>query len=223
LAARRVAEGFSDREAVMRNVTLVQHPLLEHSLTLLRNRETNTVEFRRHASIVSKILLFEATRNVRVVDEPIDTPLAHMIGKRVADEIVVVPVLRAGLAMLFAIQDFLPAVSVGFMGLERDERTAQARGYYQKLPQIFASHQVIVLDPMLATGGSLAETVSALTEKGAGRIMLACIVAAPEGIERIRTSYPDVSIITAAIDDHLNGQKFIVPGLGDFGDRYFGT
>ncbi|RMF85626.1 MAG: uracil phosphoribosyltransferase [Nitrospinota bacterium] len=212
----------SMREA-MEKITLVSHPLLEHSLTILRNKETGTVEFRRHASIISKILLVEATRQLEVVEERIETPLAAMAGRRLADEIVVVPVLRAGLAMLFAIQDFLPAASVGFIGLERDEQTAQAHEYYQKLPRLFTSHKVMVLDPMLATGGSLLETVAALQEKGASQITLVCIVAAPEGIARIQQHYPTVAIVTAAIDDHLDARKFIVPGLGDFGDRYFGT
>ncbi len=207
----------------MELITLVSHPLVDHSLTILRNKKTSTVAFRQHASVVSKILLFEATKGLNLIDEPIETPLAPMVGKKIADEIVIVPVLRAGLAMLFAIQDFLPAASVGFIGLERDEQTAQAHEYYQKLPQIFASHKVIVLDPMLATGGSLDETVATLKEKGARRITLVCIVAAPEGIQRIQTRYPDVTIITAAIDDRLDTRKFIVPGLGDFGDRYFGT
>ncbi|HWP48802.1 MAG TPA: uracil phosphoribosyltransferase [Candidatus Limnocylindrales bacterium] len=207
----------------MEKLTKVSHPLVEHSLTILRNKHTTTTEFRRHASIISKILLVEATKQLKVIPEPIETPLAPMEGKKLQEEVVVVPVLRAGLAMLFAIQDFLPAMLVGFMGLERDEKTAQAREYYQKLPKLFASHQVIVLDPMLATGGSLDETVAVLKEKGARQITLVCIVAAREGIDRIQKHYPDVSIVTAAIDDHLNAQKFIVPGLGDFGDRYFGT
>jgi uracil phosphoribosyltransferase len=207
----------------MKNVTVVSHPLIDHSLTVLRNNKTPTAEFRRHANIVSKVLLVEATQHLEVADEPIETPLAPMTGKRLKEEIVVVPVLRAGLAMLFALQDFLPAVSVGFIGLERDERTAQAHEYYQKLPKIFASSLLLVLDPMLATGGSFDDTVVALKNKGARQLTLVCIVAAPEGIERIEQNHPDVNIITAAIDSHLNDRKFIVPGLGDFGDRYFGT
>ncbi len=207
----------------MKNITVVSHPLIDHSLTVLRNKNTTTVEFRRQASIVSKILLVEATRQLQVSDERIETPLAPMTGKRLKDEIVVVPVLRAGLAMLFALQDFLPSVAVGFIGLERDEQTAQAHEYYRKLPEIFASSKLLVLDPMLATGGSFDDTVVALKNKGARQLTLVCIVAAPEGIERIEKNHPDVQIITAAIDSHLNDRKFIVPGLGDFGDRYFGT
>ena len=207
----------------MKNVPLQEHPLIDHSLTILRNKKTPTEEFRRHAGIVSKILLLEAMRNLHVKNFKIETPLAPIVGKKLKDEVVVVPVLRAGLAMLFAIQDFLPDVSVGFIGLERDERTAQAREYYRKLPQIFSSHVVLVIDPMLATGGSFDDSLTALKTKGAKRLMVVCIVAAPEGIARLQKNHPDVPIITAAVDKRLNDRFFIVPGLGDFGDRYFGT
>lgn len=207
----------------MEKIILVHHPLIDHSLTVLRDKNTETEEFRRHAGIVSKILLFEATKDLRMVKKKIETPLAPMVGKKLDDDVVVVPILRAGLAMLFAIQDFLPAVVVGFIGLERDEKTAIAREYYQKLPKIFSTHTVIILDPMLATGGSFDDTVNALKRKGAKRLVLVCIVAAPEGIKRVIQNHPDVVIYTAAIDQSLNAQKYIVPGLGDFGDRYFGT
>lgn len=207
----------------MKPITVISHPLIGHSLTILRNKDTSTEEFRRHAGIVSKILLLEAMKNLRVSPLKIETPLAPMVGKKLKDEVIVVPVLRAGLAMLFAIQDFLPDVSVGFIGLERDERTAQAREYYQKLPKIFASHLVFVIDPMLATGGSFDDTLTALKAKGAKRLMVVCILAAPEGIARLQKKHRDVPIVTAAVDKHLNDRFFIVPGLGDFGDRYFGT
>lgn len=207
----------------MKNITVVYHPLIDHSLTVIRRKETSTEEFRRHAGIISKILLVEVMKGFGTTKVPIETPLAAMTGKRLKDEVVVVPVLRAGLAMLFAIQDFLPAVAVGFVGLERDEQTAQAREYYRKLPRILASHRVIVIDPMLATGGSFDDTVTLLKEKGARNITIVSIVSAPEGIKRVQKHHPEVTIFTAAIDDYLNDKKFIVPGLGDFGDRYFGT
>ena len=207
----------------MKNVIEVRHPLIDHSLTVIRRKETTTEEFRRHAGIVSKILLVEVMKGLGTANVRIETPLSPMTGRKLKDEVVVVPVLRAGLAMLFAIQDFLPAVSVGFVGLERDEQTAQAREYYRKLPKILASHQVLVIDPMLATGGSFDDTVTLLKEKGAKRITIVSIVSAPEGIKRVQRNHPEVKIFTAAIDDHLNDRKFIVPGLGDFGDRYFGT
>ncbi|MBI3385928.1 uracil phosphoribosyltransferase [Candidatus Gottesmanbacteria bacterium] len=204
-------------------VTVVSHPLLVHSLTILRKKETTTEEFRRHAAVVSKILVLEATKALKLEDEHIDTPLAPFAGKKLADDVIVVPVLRAGLAMLFAIQDFLPSVAVGFVGLERDEKTAIAREYYQKLPKIFASYKVLVIDPMLATGGSFDDTLAILKSKGAKHITVVCVVAAPEGIARVRRKHPDVPIITAAVDTKLNDKAYIVPGLGDFGDRYFGT
>lgn len=207
----------------MKPITVVSHPLIDHSLTVIRRKETTTEEFRRHAGIVSKILLVEVMKGLGTANIRIDTPLAPMTGKKLKDDVIVVPVLRAGLAMLFAIQDFLPSVAVGFIGLERDEKTAQAREYYQKLPKIFASHKVLVIDPMLATGGSFDDTVTLLKAKGAKHITIVSIVSAPEGIKRMQKRHPDVTIVTAAVDTHLNPRKFIVPGLGDFGDRYFGT
>lgn len=207
----------------MNNFIIVEHPLIEHSLSILRNKNTNTEEFRRHAGIVSKILLVEATNKLATTHINIETPLMMTKGKKLKDNIIVVPVLRAGLAMLFALQDFLPAAAVGFIGLERNEKTAIAHEYYRKLPKIFSSHKVIVIDPMLATGGSFEDTIYALKKKGAKNIICVCIVSAPEGIERINKAYPEVQIITASIDKGLNAKKFILPGLGDFGDRYFGT
>ena len=207
----------------MKKIIIVSHPLIKHSLTIIRKKDTSTEEFRRHAGIVSKILLVEVMKGFETTHVRIKTPLASMTGMKLKDEVVVVPVLRAGLAMLFAIQDFLPSVTVGFIGLERDEQTAQAREYYRKLPKLLATHRVLVIDPMLATGGSFDDTVTALKEKGAKNITIVSIVSAPEGINRVQKRHPNVMIFTAAIDDHLNERKFIVPGLGDFGDRYFGT
>lgn len=207
----------------MKNVSLFKHPLIDHSLTVLRDKTTETEEFRRHAAIVSKILLVEVTKNLKTSNRQVMTPLASHKGKKLVDDIVVVPVLRAGLAMLFALQDFLPAATVGFIGLERDEETAVAHEYYRKLPRLLATSKVIVLDPMLATGGSFCDTIEALEKKGATDISLVAIVSAPEGISRINNYYPNIHITTCAIDKKLNDKKFIVPGLGDFGDRYFGT
>ncbi len=207
----------------MEGFTKVCHPLVDHSLTVLRDRKTSIVEFRRHTAVLSKILLLEATKGLKVVKKPIETPLSRAEGKELMDKVVVVPVLRAGLAMLFAVQDLVEEAAVGFVGIQRDEETAEAKEYYRKLPPISGSDKVIVLDPMLATGGSLEGTLTALKEEGAQDITLVCIVAAPEGIERIRKNHPEVSLVTAAIDEKLDARKFIVPGLGDFGDRYFGT
>lgn len=207
----------------MKNVTVVEHPLISHSLTIIRDKNTGTEEFRRHADVVSKILLVEATKHILVKEKRVETPLAPFSGKELKDDVIVVPVLRAGLAMLIALRDFLPAVSVGFIGLERDEKTAIARAYYEKIPKIFSTHIVLVIDPMLATGGSMDDTLVAVKQKGAKRIVAVSIVSAPEGIKRVTKNHPDVPIITAAVDSRLNDRAYIVPGLGDFGDRYFGT
>lgn len=207
----------------MKNVSVISHPLIDHSLTILRDRDTKTEEFRRHADVVSKLILIEATKQLKLMNKKVETPLAPFVGKELQDDVIVVPVLRAGLAMLIALRDFLPAVSVGFIGLERDEKTAIAREYYKKIPQIFSTHIVLVIDPMLATGGSMDDTVTAVKAKGAKRVIAVSIVSAPEGITRFSKSHPDVPIVTAAIDTHLNDKAYIVPGLGDFGDRYFGT
>lgn len=207
----------------MKHIHLVKHPLIDHSLTILRDKNTKTEEFRKHAAIVSKIILLDSLKHLRVTEKKIVTPLAPLKGKQLKDDVVVIPVLRAGLAMLFAVQDFLPAISVGFIGLERDETTAIAREYYRKIPKLVTQNKVIILDPMLATGGSFDDTVRALKGMGARKLTCVCIVAAPEGITRIQKNHPDVDIYTTAIDKTLNDRKYIVPGLGDFGDRYFGT
>lgn len=207
----------------MKNITIVSHPLVEHSLTILRDKNTRTDEFRRHADVVSTILVIEATKQMQLTKKDIETPLSPFAGKDLADDVIIVPVLRAGLAMLFAMRDMLPKASVGFIGLERDEKTAIAREYYKKIPKILASNIVFVVDPMLATGGSMDDTLKAVKERGATRLVAVSIVSAPEGIERVTKNHPDVPIVTAALDDKLNDKAYIVPGLGDFGDRYFGT
>ncbi len=207
----------------MNNIHLVDHPLLKHSLSILRNRNTTTEVFRHHASIVSQMMITEATKNIPVSEISLMTPLTQTMGNEISNSIVFVPVLRAGISMLFPARDFLPWAAVGFIGLERDEKTAIAHEYYQKFPTDLANKQVLVLDPMLATGGSLGDTVAALIEKGARSISAVCIVAAPEGIDYLNEKYPQVEIFVGAIDSHLDEQKYIVPGLGDFGDRYFGT
>jgi len=205
------------------NVHVVRHPLLEHSLTLLRDATSDTAVFRRHAGIAASFLLIEATRQLHLRAEPVKTPLAETTGGRLKERLVIVPVLRAGLALLPAAQTLLPDVPVGFLGLERDEETAVAREYYRKLPDGLADYKALILDPMLATGGSLEGTIQAVMKRGCKQIVLVCVVAAPEGIDRVMQAYPDAQLYTSAIDHHLDARKFIVPGLGDFGDRYFGT
>jgi uracil phosphoribosyltransferase len=204
-------------------VTVVRHPLVENSLVALRDSATGTDAFRRHARLVTLMLAFNVLEDLPLRDVTVQTPLEEVCGHVIARSVIFVPVLRAGLAMLDAMSDFVPGSKVGFVGLERDEETAIARSYYQKLPGQLADAESIILDPMLATGGSALATADLLKRNRAGSIRLACIVAAPEGISLLRSRHPDVHIYTAALDRTLNDRKFILPGLGDFGDRYFGT
>ena len=204
-------------------MTVVKHPLIENSLTILRDKNTRLEVFREHSAVISKILFLEATKTLNLKPKEIETPLVSFTGSEVSGRIVVVPILRAGLAMLFAVQEILPTVAVGLIGLERDEETARAREYYRKFPKILPDDKIFIIDPMLATGGSIDDTLQALKEKGIKADFVISIVSAPEGIARIVKKYPDVSIFTAVIDKELNAKKYIVPGLGDYGDRYFGT
>ena len=205
------------------NLKHIHHPILEHYVSLIRKRDTGTGDFRRYAEVISQIMVLEATRDAGTEEQLIDTPVGPTTGHLVKDTIVFVPVLRAGLAMLDPALHILPNSSVGFIGLERDEKTAVAREYYKKFPLKLDGQRILILDPMLATGGSLIDTIERLHEKSARNISAVCIVAAPEGIAAVHARFPEVIIFTAAVDQGLNDQKFIVPGLGDFGDRYFGT
>ncbi len=204
-------------------VTVVHHPLVENSLVALRDVATGTDAFRRHARLLTLILAFHVLEDLPTKEVEVQTPLEMTTGEIIGRNVIFVPVLRAGLAMLDAMSDFVPGSKVGFVGLERDEKTAIAHSYYQKLPAQLAEAETIILDPMLATGGSACATADLLKENQASSLRLACVVAAPEGIELMRQCHPDVAIYTAVIDDSLNERKFIMPGLGDFGDRYFGT
>ncbi len=207
----------------MENAIVVDHPLLKHSLTILRDKNTGTEEFHRHSAIVSQIIILNAIKSIESEKIETETPLVKTTGYKMHESIIFVPVLRAGLALLEAAKNFLPFSSVGFIGLERDEETAKAREYYKKFPKDIADKIVIVLDPMLATGGSMLDTVKAVKQTGAKDIRAVCVVAAPEGISKLQVNFPDVKIFTGAVDSHLNDANYIVPGLGDFGDRYFGT
>ncbi len=208
---------------VRQDVMVVTHPLVENSLVALRDVTTGTESFRRHARSLSQILAFYVLEDLPMRRVTVRTPLEDTPGRVLARSVIFVPVLRAGLAMLEAMSDFVPGSKVGFVGLERDERTAVARSYYQKLPDQLAGAEAIILDPMLATGGSALATIELLKQNRATSIRLACVLAAPEGIATVCERHPDVRIFTAVIDRGLNERKFILPGLGDFGDRYFGT
>jgi len=204
-------------------VTVVDHPLVNDAMASLRDVTTDTDRFRRNARLVTLFLSFEVLADLPTREVTVHTPLEETIARRVDRRVIFVPVLRAGLGMLDAISDLVPGSRVGFVGLERDEQTAIARSYYRKLPERLAESEVIILDPMLATGGSAMATIDLLKEQRAREIRLACIVAAPEGIRMVNQRHPDVRIVTAVVDRLLNERKYILPGLGDFGDRYFGT
>ena len=204
-------------------VHLVTHPLVQDALVTLRDVRTPAEEFRRTARRISVLLATEALRDVPTREVTVQTPLEEAPGRQVAGDVVVVPVLRAGLGMLDAVLELVPTARVGHLGLQRDETTAVASQYYAKLPSGLASSFVLMIDPMLATGGSAVSGLDRLVEAGARSIRIACIVAAPEGIAVVEAKYPDVDIYAPVVDRALNEHKFILPGLGDFGDRLYGT
>jgi uracil phosphoribosyltransferase len=203
-------------------IEVVQHPLVKHILTRLRDASTEPAQFRALARQLTLLLAVEATRDLPVREHTVQTPLETTQGHSLAQPIVAVPILRAGLGMLEAITELFTEVRVGYIGLERDEATAVARAYYCKLPPIGAS-RVLLLDPMLATGGSAAQAIEVLLKAGAQDIVHICVVAAPEGVRLLNERFPQVRIVAASIDRGLNDRKFILPGLGDFGDRLYGT
>ncbi len=204
-------------------VHLVQHPIAQDALSSLRDRATPASEFRRLAHRLSLLLAIEATRKLPMTLARLETPLEPAEGEVLSANVVVVPVLRAGLGMVEAVLTLLPHARVGHIGLQRDEHTAVASRYYLRLPADVSHATALVVDPMLATGGSALAAISLLEEAGARDIRLVCIVAAPEGIAAVEAAHPSVPIFTPAIDRQLNAQKFILPGLGDFGDRLYGT
>lgn len=204
-------------------VHLVDHPLVHDTLAELRHRDTDPEAFRRLARRISALLAVEALRDLQTRPVTVPTPVADSTGRRVSTAVVVVPVLRAGLGMLDAVLELIPAARVGHIGLQRDEVTALPSQYYSKLPFDLDRSLVLVVDPMLATGGSAVAALQLLRDAGGRDLRLLCIVAAPEGIRAVEQSFPDVRIFTPAIDLGLNERKYIVPGLGDFGDRLYGT
>jgi len=206
----------------VRGVTVISHPLVQHNLTRLRDRRTGAQEFRRVLSEVAALMLYEATRSFAVTPVSVRTPLAAAGGFRLQREVVLVPVLRAGLGMLDSILQLIPHARVGFIGLKREETTLRATSYHKSLPPDLSPFEVILIDPMLATGGSAVAAMDFLRELGAKRVRLVNLVAAPEGVRRVRAHYPELPIFTAAVDRKLNERGYILPGLGDAGDRLFG-
>jgi uracil phosphoribosyltransferase len=207
----------------VKGVTIIEHPLVQHNLTRLRDKRTGPQEFRRVLSEVAALMLYEATRSFTLESVEVKTPLAQTQGKKLRREVVLVPVLRAGLGMLDSILQLIPHARVGFIGLKREETTLHAMFYHKSLPPDLGRFEVILIDPMLATGGSALAAMDLMTELGAQHVRLVNLVAAPEGIRRLRTRYPRLPIFTAAVDKQLNSKGYIVPGLGDAGDRLFGV
>lgn len=203
-------------------LTIVDHPLAEHLLTSIRDRSTPPPVFRTLAKRLALALVLEAIRGLPTREAGVETPMETARGRVVDGELVAVPILRAGLGMLEAVTELFPEVSVGYVGLERDEASLRPQSYYEKLPPVEGRH-VLVLDPMLATGGSGAAACAAIKRGRPGDVRFVCVVAAPEGLARMESEHPDVPIFAAALDRQLDGHGYILPGLGDFGDRLFGT
>ena len=207
----------------MSNVFASTHPLVAHKLSRLRDKSTDPKRFRELVREISALLAYEATADLQTIPRDVETPLAKMTGMDLKEKIGLVPILRAGLGMVEGIWELMPSSEVWHIGLYRDERTLKPVEYYNKLPTEPTVSVCLILDPMLATGGSATATVSVLKRWGAKKIKFVGLIGAPEGISRLQTDHPDVDIFLAAIDDHLNEKGYIVPGLGDAGDRQFGT
>lgn len=201
----------------------MNHPLIMHKISILRNEATPVKEFRELVNEIALLMGYEATRDLDMVERPVKTPICETNGKFISKQVALVPVLRAGLGMVDALMSLIPAAKVGHIGLYRDPETHIPVEYYCKLPNDISERQAIVLDPMLATGGSAAAAIDFLKEHGAKRIKLMCIIAAPEGVEAVTKAHPDVEVFCGVIDEKLNENCYIVPGLGDAGDRLFGT
>ena len=206
------------------NVNVMTHPLIQHKVTLIRSVETGTKDFRQLLEEIALLMGYEITRDLPLEDVEVETPLVKAIGKQIAGKkLGIVPILRAGLGMVNGLLELMPMAKVGHVGMYRDPETLQPVEYYCKLPSDLADRRIIVTDPMLATGGSAAAAISLLKEKGAKEIQLMCLVAAPERVEVVHKAHPDVRIYVAALDEKLNDHGYILPGLGDAGDRIFGT
>lgn len=206
-------------------VTVIDHPLIQHKLTIMRMKETGTKDFRQLLEEISMLMTYEITRDFPLKDVEIETPMGKCTGKQLAAsrKVCVVPILRAGLGLQSGVVNMIPTAKVGHIGLYRDPETLKPVEYYCKMPSDIAERTMLVVDPMLATGGSASAAITMLKEKGAKKLILMCLVAAPEGVKVINNEHPDVPVYVAAVDEKLNEHGYIVPGLGDAGDRIFGT
>ncbi len=202
---------------------LIDHPCVQHKLAIIRDIDTGHKRFRELATEITEFVCYEALKNIKMKEVTVQTPVAKAKCQKIDTDIVVVPILRAGVGMLEGILELVPTARVGFVGLYRDEETKLPVTYYERFPPQIRGGTCIVIDPMLATGGSTVAAIDKLKENGADKIVVVCIVTCPEGVELVERAHPDVLIYAAAIDDRLNEKKYIVPGLGDAGDRLFGT
>jgi len=208
----------------MAKVVIMDHPLIQHKIGFIRRKETGTKDFRQTIGEIAQLICYEATRNLELADVEIETPICKATVKELAGKkLAIIPILRAGLGMVDGMLELIPAAKVGHIGLYRDPETHEPVEYYCKLPEDCGEREVFVVDPMLATGGSSVAAIQMLKDKGCKKIHFMCIIAAPEGIEKMKAAHPDVDMYVGALDDHLNEHAYIVPGLGDAGDRIFGT
>ena len=208
----------------MSNVQIMDHPLIKHKISYIRQENVGSRDFRAVVGEIAALMCYEATRNLKLQDVKIKTPICETVGQELSGKkMAVVPILRAGIGMVDGILNMIPAAKVGHIGLYRNHETFEPVEYYCKLPADCDEREVFVVDPMLATGGSSVAAIQMLKDKGVKNIRFMCIIAAPEGVERMTKAHPDVDLYIGALDDHLNEQKYIVPGLGDAGDRIFGT
>lgn len=204
-------------------LTVFDHPLIKHKLTIMRKKETGTKNFRQNLDEIGGLMVYEVTRDLPLNEIPIETPLCQTIGYEMAKDVVIVPILRAGLGVVNGIQNLIPTARIAHIGMYRDEETLEPHPYFEKYPSNMDEAAVIIVDPMLATGGSSVAAIDMVKKQGATSIKLVCLVGAPEGVKVVEEAHPDVDIYLASLDDHLNEKGYIVPGLGDAGDRIFGT
>ncbi|MDF1814432.1 MAG: uracil phosphoribosyltransferase [Verrucomicrobiales bacterium] len=204
-------------------VTIVDHPIIRTRLSRVRAVETDTESFRRHLHDIARLMCFEVCRDLEVVEAPVQTPITETTGYQLARPVVLVPILRAGVGMLQGFVEILSEASIGNIGMYRDEETLEPKSYYSKMPQNLGDADVILIDPMLATGSSSAEAAAQLKMEGAANIRFVCLIASPEGVKVFNEAHPDITIYAASVDEKLDENAYIVPGLGDAGDRYFGT